>query len=184
MGKINRLATRPKPARGEKARLLLVTMLLLTGCNRRESVSDRLRNDEGPGAQAQIIRRPELANEAGAPHSAAPLPPHGSPPSPAMNTAPPSSETRYRAMGTEPFWAITVKGSNLTLERPDHAPLHLPIARTDDGRAIRYLGDGLAMVVTEGPCSDGMSDAVWADRVSVAFGEGTFKGCGGVREDF
>jgi uncharacterized membrane protein len=52
-----------------------------------------------------------------------------------------------------------------------------------DDRAIRYLGDGFAMTATEGPCSDGMSDAIWSDRVQIAFGEGTLKGCGGIRED-
>ncbi|WP_340266296.1 hypothetical protein [Sphingobium mellinum] len=77
-----------------------------------------------------------------------------------------------------------VKGSVLHLERPDRAPKRFAIARTDDGKAIRYLGQGFAMTVTEGPCSDGMSDAVWADRVSISYDEGTLKGCGGVREDF
>ena len=46
------------------------------------------------------------------------------------------------------------------------------------------LADGFSMTVTDGPCSDGMSDAHWADRVALSFGEGTLKGCGGVREDF
>ena len=101
-----------------------------------------------------------------------------------MSTAPLSNETRYRALGTEPFWAVTVKGSVATLERPDKAPVHVSVNRTDDGRAVRYLADGFSMTVTDGPCSDGMSDAHWADRVALSFGEGTLKGCGGVREDF
>nr|WP_087573997.1 membrane-like protein [Sphingomonas sp. CDS-1] len=89
----------------------------------------------------------------------------------------------YRAIGTEPFWAVTVKGSTATLERPDRAPLRYAVSRNDDKRAIRYLGDGFSMTVTEGPCSDGMSDAVWSERVAVAFGEGTLNGCGGLRDD-
>ena len=93
------------------------------------------------------------------------------------------AEDRYRAIGTEPFWAVTVKGSMAALERPDKAPIRYTVSRHDDKRAIRYLGNGFSMTVTEGPCSDGMSDAVWSDHVAVAFGEGTLKGCGGLRDD-
>lgn len=89
----------------------------------------------------------------------------------------------YRAIGTEPFWAVTVKGSTATLERPDKAAARFPVVREDDGRAIRYLGEGFSMIVTKGPCSDGMSDAIWSDRVALAFGEGTLRGCGGERDD-
>ncbi|MCP1470155.1 hypothetical protein J3E64_001842 [Sphingobium sp. OAS761] len=28
-----------------------------------------------------------------------------------------------------------------------------------------------------------MSDAIWSDRVQLAFGEGSWKGCGGLRDD-
>ncbi|NYI22787.1 putative membrane protein [Sphingobium francense] len=89
----------------------------------------------------------------------------------------------YRAIGTEPFWAVTVKGSTAVLERPDKAPVRYAITRNDDKRALRFLGEGFSMTVTEGPCSDGMSDALWSDRVAVAFGEGTLNGCGGLRDD-
>ncbi|MEC3912891.1 membrane-like protein [Sphingobium sp. CR2-8] len=90
---------------------------------------------------------------------------------------------RYSAIGTEPFWAVTVEGSTVTLERPDKPPLRFAVTRSDDVRAIRYLGAGFTMTLTEGPCGDGMSDAIWSDRVAIAFGEGTLKGCGGLRED-
>ena len=89
----------------------------------------------------------------------------------------------YRAIGTEPFWAVTVKGSTALLERPDKAPARYAVSRNDDRRAIRFLGEGFSMTITEGPCSDGMSDAVWSDRVAIAFGEGTLNGCGGSRDD-
>ncbi|WP_197421576.1 hypothetical protein [Sphingobium sp. CCH11-B1] len=69
------------------------------------------------------------------------------------------------------------------LERPDHPPLRFAIVQESNDRAIRYRGDGFTLTATQGPCSDGMSDAIWSDRVQIAFGEGTLKGCGGVRED-
>lgn len=162
----------------------MAALLLLGGCNRDEHASGLERNDDVWSPKASIVDLQEARNKAADASATAPIAPQAASPRSQMQAAPPSSETRYRAMGTEPFWAVTVKGTNLTLERPDHAPLHVPVARTDDGRAIRYLGNGLSMVVTEGPCSDGMSDAVWADRVAIAFAGGTLKGCGGVREDF
>lgn len=89
----------------------------------------------------------------------------------------------YRAIGTEPFWAVTVRGDAATLERPDHPPARFAVARHVEERVIRYSGDGFAMTISEGPCSDGMSDALWRDRVAVAFGDGVLKGCGGERDE-
>lgn len=162
-----------------KAWLFITGMLLLTGCGRKETMADLSTND-APIAQTVIAARPsvpQVAMSSTPRESASPAPPP-------VDTTPLSSETRYRALGTEPFWSVTVKGSTATLERPDKSPAHYPITRADDGRTVRYIGDGFSMIVTEGPCSDGMSDAHWADRVAVSFGEGTLKGCGGVREDF
>lgn len=96
---------------------------------------------------------------------------------------PVKSAPDYRAIGTEPFWAVTVRGDAATLERPDHPPVRFAVARHVDERVIRYSGDGFAMTISEGPCSDGMSDAVWRDRVAVAFRDGVLKGCGGERDE-
>lgn len=89
----------------------------------------------------------------------------------------------YRAIGTEPFWAVTVRGNAATLERPDHPPVRFAVAHHVEERVIRYFGDGFAMTISEGPCSDGMSDAIWRDRVAVAFGDGVLKGCGGEQDE-
>jgi uncharacterized membrane protein len=101
------------------------------------------------------------------------------PPAPA--TAPASPD--YRAIGTEPFWAVTVRGTTATLERPDHPPVRFAVVRRVEERVIRYRGEGFGLTISEGPCSDGMSDAVWRDRVAVAFGDGVLKGCGGERDE-
>jgi uncharacterized membrane protein len=89
----------------------------------------------------------------------------------------------YRAIGTEPFWGVTLRGSIVLLERPDKAPMRFAVRDQSDDRAIRFVGDGFTLTATEGPCSDGMSDAIWSDRVQIAFADGTLKGCGGLRED-
>lgn len=96
---------------------------------------------------------------------------------------PPKPRTGYHAIGTQPFWAVTVIGSTATLTRPDKPARRFIVSRSADPVAIRYEGDGFAMTLTPGPCSDGMSDSVWSDRVAIAFGEGTLKGCGGLRDD-
>ncbi|WP_037454002.1 COG3650 family protein [Sphingobium chlorophenolicum] len=134
-------------------------------------------------ASAPIVAQNEVANQA-AGNVSEPVSRGTGAAGPMPSRAPgPIGEDDYRAIGTEPFWAVTVKGSTATLERPDKAPVRYAVSRQNDGRAIRYLGDGFSMTVTEGPCSDGMSDAVWSNRVAVAFGEGTLNGCGGLRDD-
>ncbi|MCC4232113.1 membrane-like protein [Sphingobium soli] len=89
----------------------------------------------------------------------------------------------YRAIGTEPFWAVTVRGATAVLERPDAPPLRYGVRQEMDSKSLRYLGDGFTMTISEGPCSDGMSDALWSDRVQIAFAQGVYKGCGGDREE-
>lgn len=97
----------------------------------------------------------------------------------ARDPAPPD----YRAIGTEPFWTVTVQGATAVLERPDAPPLHYGVRQEMDSKSLRYLGDGFTMTISEGPCSDGMSDALWSDRVQIAFAQGVYKGCGGDREE-
>lgn len=161
----------------------LALALLLAGCGGDPQVAPR--NDGAANVAAPIVERTETTKESA--KSLAVEKPlvaeavsRGTAPSPAPVARP---DEGYRAIGTEPFWAVTVKGSVATLERPDKTPVRFSVRRSEDGGTVRYLGDGFTMTLTEGRCSDGMSDAVWSDRVAVAFGEGTLKGCGGARDD-
>lgn len=161
---------------------VVAAALSLTGCGNQESASGPASKGDVPAASTRIIQN--VTGVQVAQDSPAPSRSSAKPPAPAIaHQARPGSQARYRAIGTEPFWAVTVKGSLATLERPDKEPMRFPISRNDDGRTVRYLGEGFSMTVSEGPCSDGMSDAVWADHVAIAFGEGTLNGCGGVRQD-
>ena len=76
---------------------------------------------------------------------------------------------------------MQISGDRLLLERPDHAPADFEVTATSKSMARRYVGQGIAVSVAPGPCSDGMSDAVYADRVQVALAQGVLKGCGGAR---
>lgn len=161
---------------------LLLSLALLGGCGEEEPAANKA--EATPTVAAPINN--SVASESSAPLPVpAPTPPQTEAKPLVSRETPPQRPTPadYQAIGTEPFWAVTVRGSTALLERPDHRPLRYGIVHERDDRAIRYLGDGFTMTATEGPCSDGMSDAIWSDRVQIAFGEGTLKGCGGIRED-
>ncbi|KQN01230.1 hypothetical protein ASE85_21950 [Sphingobium sp. Leaf26] len=164
-----------------KAGWPLLSLLLIGGCGTEETASNRTEATQDVAAPI---------NSATANGSVAPLPAPAPPPvdeaKPLVSReTPPHRPTPadYRAIGTEPFWAVTIRGSTALLERPDHRPLRYSVVHDGDDRAIRYLGEGFTLTATEGPCSDGMSDDLWSDRVQIAFGEGTLKGCGGMREE-
>ena len=176
--------TLPPPSRpaqsGGMRGLAILAILLLTACGPEHAQVENVREDNAaaPVAGAPILNQ-SVGNQP-PPQAETAQGSETAPPAPRPQTPQPS---RYRALGTEPFWAVTVKGSTAILERPDKPPVSFSVSRDDDGRAVRFLGEGFTMTVQDGPCSDGMSDAVWADQVSVAFGEGTLKGCGGDRQD-
>lgn len=87
-----------------------------------------------------------------------------------------------RALGTEPFWNATVAGDRLTYATPDD-----PEGRTT--AVSRFAGNsGLAfhgelggqpvdLVVTQGACSDGMSDRRFPYTVTLQIGDEQREGC-------
>ena len=86
----------------------------------------------------------------------------------------------YRALGTEPFWGLTIDGRTMRLDRPDEQPrvVPAPVPRpTFNGR--RYEARTMTVDVTVAPCSDGMSDRRYSERVTVTVGRQTLRGCGG-----
>lgn len=162
----------------------LPLILLLAACDSEEAPP--FVNNAQPEATAPIVTRGDDAEEPLVTPQSPPVPRETAdhrPESPPPPIAPRSKIDQYRAIGTEPFWSVTITGSTALLDRPDRSPLRYDVTRNSNDRAVRYLGDGFAMTLTPGPCSDGMSDSIWSDQVAVAFGEGTLKGCGGARDD-
>lgn len=102
------------------------------------------------------------------------------PPPPAPDYAQGGS---YRALGTEPFWALAISDGRMTLDQPDAPARHYAVTRTEKGPSVRYQGDGITVTILREPCNDGMSDALYSDRVQIAMASGTLKGCGGQREE-
>ena len=86
----------------------------------------------------------------------------------------------YRALGTEPFWAVNVAGGRMTFEAPDvetfsvAAPAPRP---TPQGR--RWETPRITLETRRATCSDGMSDRIYAETVRARVDGRELSGCGG-----
>jgi uncharacterized membrane protein len=94
----------------------------------------------------------------------------------------PALPERFRALGTEPFWAAKVAGTRLTYLTPDdQAGQTIEVARTASGGraelAGTLAGQPLVLTIAAGPCSDGMSDRVYPFSVVRRLGEDEQRGC-------
>jgi heat shock protein HslJ len=91
-----------------------------------------------------------------------------------------SARTTYKAAGTEPFWSLKINDGAMVFERAGEK------AVTADGfvarpsfNGWRYVSKTITADVTFSACSDGMSDWIYKDTVTVMVGDQEYKGCGG-----
>ncbi len=92
----------------------------------------------------------------------------------------PQADTSYRAIGTEPFWSVTIADGQMVYDSPDGPRLAVPApAPRTSFNGHRYETPRLTMDVTHGQCSDGMSDRTYADTVRVTVDGRELRGCGG-----
>lgn len=85
----------------------------------------------------------------------------------------------YRALGTEPFWSITIGGGRMTYNTPDGG-FSVPDPRageTGDGRIYRTRR--MTLHIWHGECSDRMSDNRYPQTVRAEVDGRTLNGCGG-----
>lgn len=89
-------------------------------------------------------------------------------------------DTRYRASGTEPFWSLAIDGKRMvfTLAGERHVFGAGTVSRPSFN-GWRHVSKTITADVTFSPCSDGMSDRIYKDSVTVMVGDRTFQGCGG-----
>jgi uncharacterized membrane protein len=88
------------------------------------------------------------------------------------------------ARGTEPFWALSIQGTTLTLTRPGQ-PVITAIApgaviQPNQASWTGKMADGQALKVTlyASACSDGMSDHAYGFAAEVVLaGESPLSGC-------
>ena len=89
----------------------------------------------------------------------------------------------FSASGTEPFWRVDIKGTDVVLTRPD-APAatatNAGLAATESQATWTAQAGSKAVTVTmtKGDCSDGMSDLAYGYSAEVKWGAETLKGCG------
>jgi heat shock protein HslJ len=103
----------------------------------------------------------------------------------ACQTIPPETQdqkdqTSYRALGTEPFWDLTIEHGTMFF---DHGGEVTAKAKSYTARPSfngwRYVANEMTVDVTFAECSDGMSEYSYKDSVIVMVGDRKYEGCGG-----
>jgi heat shock protein HslJ len=86
----------------------------------------------------------------------------------------------YKAVGTEPFWSVTIERAQMTYQPADGRSVRVATPRpTPIRNGRRYRTPTLTVDITAGPCSDGMSDRRYPEKVQVRIGRRVLNGCGG-----
>lgn len=147
---------------------------LLVGC-------DQARQ---PAVEAAATSGPSEATAAAIEPAASPSPEPSAP----RETAGLALPDTFTALGTEPFWAAKVSGGRLTYMTPeDQAGRTIAIDRKDGADLVELrgtlAGKPLALTITKGPCSDGMSDVVYRWSVERRLGDDVQRGCARLPDD-
>ena len=89
----------------------------------------------------------------------------------------------YGALGTEPFWSLQISSKTMTFDQMDQPKVRQATPRprkTKFGR-IYWTRRISVAIISNQPCSDGMSDYVYRDDVTVTVDGQKYLGCGGPR---
>ena len=148
-----------------KRNLLLVATALLAACG---EPADRLSDEDAAAEQS-----PALLDEQNESEEEAPAPS-------ALPEADVAGPVLYKAVGTEPGWALTVRSARMDYEG-DYGEVKIaeptpPDFRTGHGT---FRSGKLRVTISAGPCSDGMSDLIYRQTVRVTADGRTVSGCGG-----
>jgi uncharacterized membrane protein len=103
---------------------------------------------------------------------------------PAEAPAAPVSEyaVDFGARGTEPFWRADVKGTTITITRPEPPEVvatnaALGTSGTTGTWTAQAGTTPVVLTVTKAACSDGMSDLKYDYTAELREGDAVFKGC-------
>ncbi|MEO5773138.1 MAG: hypothetical protein ABIQ32_03335 [Sphingomicrobium sp.] len=102
------------------------------------------------------------------------------PPPPPITPNPPGGT--YRAVGTEPFWSLTVDDQRMVFTDPN---TNAVVTERTPSAIIGIAGEiyqtpRINLNIVHARCSDGMSDRVYPDKVQVTVDGRQFNGCGGL----
>ena len=102
------------------------------------------------------------------------------PPAPQITPNPPGEA--YRAIGTEPFWDLTIDPQQMIFtNRGTNARVAQPTPPVIVGFAGEiYQTPRIHVNIVHAACSDGMSDRTYRDKVQVDVDGERFNGCGGL----
>lgn len=131
-----------------------------------------------PEPQVPVAVEPQVQSDSPAPAA----PPHVDP----IPAAPAATDSRLRAFGTEPFWAVDVHGSRLLYMTPDMpdgvalAATETPFARGTTWTGT-HAGQPFSLTIREddaGACNDGMSDREYQYHADFDIAGEELYGCG------
>lgn len=91
-----------------------------------------------------------------------------------------AGQPAYRALGTEPFWSLTIDARTIRYVPATGRPIS--VARPRATAAVNgksYRTARMTVDILHRRCSDGMSDRTYADTVRVRIGGLQLSGCGG-----
>lgn len=94
-------------------------------------------------------------------------------------TVPDAEAESYRALGTEPFWSITIENGRMTYTTPDGGFSVRASRGQELGDGRLWEGRRITLQSSNQECSDGMSDRRYAQTVRAVVDGRTLNGCGG-----
>ena len=102
------------------------------------------------------------------------------PPPPPITPNPPGGT--YHAVGTEPFWDLTIDERQMVFtDRGNNVQVAQPTPKVIIGFAGEiYQTPRLNVNIVHRQCSDGMSDRTYPDSVQVTADGHQYSGCGGI----
>ncbi|MEO6112999.1 MAG: META domain-containing protein [Sphingomicrobium sp.] len=134
----------------------------LAGCG---DPNDRLSDEQAAAGRNSPIESPAAINE---PAARAPAPQAG------------AGRVIFKAVGTEPGWALTVRHETMEY-LGDYGSVRITAPTPANFRPApgRYDAGQLTLTISPGPCSDGMSDLVYRQTVRLVADGKAVNGCGG-----
>lgn len=92
----------------------------------------------------------------------------------------PDTTTPFHAMGTEPFWGVSVENGRIVYDPAGQQGLAVPAPpRQETPRGYRWQSPRITVEVTNEVCGDGMSMRVYPVDVKVMVAGQRLLGCGG-----
>ena len=114
-----------------------------------------------------------------APYSSVPTPAPAPYPGPASYQGQAVDRGDYRAIGTEPFWDLTIGDRMTFTDRGNNLSVSELTPPMQNGTAgAMYNSRRLRVNVVRARCSDGMSDRIYPDTVTVTVDGRRYDGCG------